>query len=285
MIIGNNKEAVINNIKQAIIDGDLNRKVEINDPKLTDEEQTRIINRYIKSQHKITYKTKSKIARKILTTATNIVNRETKIEGIENIKNIKSGAIITSNHFNPLDNTIIKKFSKKAGKRRLYIVNQITNLAMEGFIGFMMNYSDTIPISKQIGYLKKEFPHIIKELLEKKQFILIYPEEEMWFNYKKPRTLKPGAYYLAAKNNVPIISCFVEMIELDEKDNEEFYKVKYVLHILDPIYPDSTKTVKENSTLMMEKDYNQKKEAYEKIYNKKLDYKFEDNDIAGWIKG
>ena len=42
MIIGDNKEAVINNIKQAIIDGDFNRKVEIKDPKLTDEEQKRI---------------------------------------------------------------------------------------------------------------------------------------------------------------------------------------------------------------------------------------------------
>lgn len=284
MIIGDNKEAVINNIKQAIIDGDFNRKVEINDPKLTDEEQKRIINKYIKNQHKITYKTKSKIARKILTTATNLINRETVILGMENIKDIKGGAIITSNHFNPLDNTIIKKFSKKAGKRRLYIVNQITNLAMDGFIGFMMNYSDTVPISKQIGYLKKEFPHIISELLNKKQYILIYPEEEMWFNYKKPRPVKPGAYYLAAKNNVPVISCFVEMIDIDEKDNEEFNKVKYILHVLKPIYPDSKKTVKENCNIMMQQDYNQKKEIYEKVYNKKLDYEFENKDIAGWIQ-
>ena len=82
---------------------------------------------------------------------------------------------------------------------------------------------------------------------------MIYPEQEMWFNYRKPRYLKPGAYYYASKYNVPIISCFIEIID------------------------------KENAAWMSERDYSQKKEAYEKAYNKKLDYKFEDDDIAGWI--
>ena len=61
--------------------------------------------------------------------------------------------------------------------------------------------------------MKHDFSDILEEKLNKKQFILIYPEQEMWFNYKKPRPPKPGAYYYAAKNNVQIISCFVEMID------------------------------------------------------------------------
>ena len=105
----------------------------------------------------------------------------------------------------------------------------------------------------------------------------------MWFNYVKPRTLKPGAYHFAAKNNVPIIPCFVEMVDLGEEDNKEFNKVKYILHVLKPIYPEKDKKVKENTEIMMHKDYIQKKEAYEKSYNRKLDYKFEKDDIAGWI--
>ena len=82
---------------------------------------------------------------------------------------------------------------------------------------------------------KREFPKIIKDILDGNNLILIYPEQEMWFNYKKPRPLKEGAYNFASQNNVPILSCFVEM-----------------------------------------------KETYEKAYNKKLDYKFEIEDIAGW---
>ena len=43
----------------------------------------------------------------------------------------------------------------------------------------------------------------------------------MWFNYRKPRNLKRGAYYYAAKNNVPIVPIFVEIQNLDEKETEE----------------------------------------------------------------
>ena len=285
MIIGDNKGRVIANIKKAIENGEYNKKVEVGDPNLTAKEQEEIIRNYMAKQDKLGYKINSKIANVILSTVTNMENKETEFVGLENIKDITGGAIITSNHFNPLDNIIIQKLARRMGKKKLYIVGQVTNLAMDGFIGFMMNHSNIIPISRQVSYLKKEFAKTIKNKLKENNYILIYPEEEMWFNYKKPRTLKPGAYYYAAKNNVPIISCFVEMINTNEIDNLEFYKVKHVLHILPPIYPDSSKTAKENSVIMMQKDYEQKKQAYEQAYNKKLDYDFEIEDIAGWIRG
>lgn len=284
MIIGDNKKEVIKNIEKAVDLQEFNQKVEVNDPQLTAEEKNKIVKRYLKNRNKLTFKTKTKIAKSTIALLTNILEKDTKIVGEENIRNIKGGAIITSNHFNPLDNLIIQKLAKKVFKKRLYIIGQETNLAMTGMVGFFMNYSDIIPISNQISYMKKEFPEVIKEILEKGNLILIYPEQEMWFNYRKPRPLKEGAYYFAAKNNVPIVSCFVEMIETDEKDNEEFNKVKYILHILKPIYPNPNMTIKENSEFMMETDYNQKKEAYEKAYNKKLNYVFEINeDIAGLI--
>ncbi len=284
MIIGDNKKEVIKNIEKAVDLQEFNQKVEVNDPQLTAEEKNKIVKRYLKNRNKLTFKTKTKIAKSTIALLTNILEKDTKIVGEENIRDIKGGAIITSNHFNPLDNLIIQKLAKKVFKKRLYIIGQETNLAMTGMVGFFMNYSDIIPISNQISYMKKEFPEVIKEILEKENLILIYPEQEMWFNYRKPRPLKEGAYYFAAKNNVPIVSCFVEMIETDEKDNEEFNKVKYILHILKPIYPNPNMTIKENSEFMMETDYNQKKEAYEKAYNKKLNYVFEINeDIAGLI--
>lgn len=104
----------------------------------------------------------------------------------------------------------------------------------------------------------------------------------MWLNYRKPRPPKRGAYLYAAKFNVPIISCFVEMVDTDKDDTKEFKKVKYVLHILDPIYPDPEKNERDNSFDMMRRDYMQKKEAYEKAYGKPLEYAFEPSDIAGW---
>lgn len=283
MIIGNSKKAVIENIKKAIENDEHDKKVEVGDPDLTKEQKREIVESYIKNKDKISYKIKNKIARIIINAVSCVQNKETQVTGIENIKDIKTGAIITSNHFNPLDSTVVQTAMKKVGKNRIYIVGQEENLAMQGFIGFIMNYADIIPISSQISYMKKGFPELIQNRLQKNDYILIYPEQEMWFNYKKPRRLKQGAYYFAAKNNVPIISCFVEMQEKSEKDNNEFYKVKYIIHILPPIYPEKGKSIKENSITMMEKDYKQKQEAYEKVYNKKLDYTFSVEDIAGWI--
>lgn len=284
MIIGDNKKEVINNIKIAADNKEFNKKVEVNDPKLSTEQKRKIIEKYLKTRNGLGYKFNNEIARLVVDFVTWSQNKDTEIVGLENIENINSGAIITSNHFNPIDNTIIRKLVKKIGKNNLYIVGQEANFAMPGMVGYMMNFSDIIPISNQVSYLRNEFQDLIEEKLNKNNFILIYPEEEMWFNYRKPRTLKRGAYYYATKCNVPIISCFVEIIDTEEKDNDEFYKVKYRLHVLPTIYPDPNKTMRENTKYMMEKDYEQKKQAYEKAYKKELDYEFEDDDIAGLIR-
>ena len=282
MVIGGDKEKVIENIKDAIKQNEYNKKVELNDPKLTTEEKEEIIKKYLSNKDKISFNIKTKIAKSAISIFTDILFKDLKVEGTQNIEKINSGAIVTSNHFNPLDNLIIQKFAKKVCKKRLYILSQETNFAMKGFIGFFMKYSDTIPITEQLNYMMRDLPKIIKTILKTNNLILIYPEQEMWFNYKKPRPPKEGAYYFAAKNNVPVISCFVEMRETNKIDNKEFNKINYVLHILKPIYPDKSKTTKENSAIMEEIDYVQKKEAYEKAYNKKLNYEFEMDDIAGW---
>ena len=39
-------------------------------------------------------------------------------------------------------------------------------------------------------------------------WVLIYPEQEMWFNYRKPRPPKRGSYFYAAEAEVPIILVF-----------------------------------------------------------------------------
>ena len=153
---------------------------------------------------------------------------------------------------------------------------------MKGVIGFVMNYADTIPLGKDQDYMTGAFPDLIKGLLRSGQYVLIYPEQEMWFNYRKPRPLKRGAYYYAARFHVPVISCFVEQVEIKEKENDEFNKVRYVVHILEPIFPDPQKSVRENSMEMMNRDYEQKRLAYEKAYGRKLTYEFEPGDIAGW---
>lgn len=282
MIIGGSKKQVINNIQQALDEGNLNKKVENGDPSLSPEEKRELLLRYQSRRKERKYRIYNDAACIVRDVVGWTQNRDTKIIGMENLKAVETGAIITSNHFNPLDNTVIRKMSKKAGKKRLYIVSQDTNFAMKGFLGFLLNYADTVPISADRDYMKEIFGPYLNALLRRGEWILIYPEQEMWFNYRKPRPPKRGAYYYAAKYQVPVISCFVEMRDGKKPDTEEFLKVSYTLHIMPPLYPDKDKSVNENSRLMMEKDYAQKKAAYERIYGQKCTYEFSRDDIAGW---
>ena len=282
MIIEENRPAVIENIKSAAEKGDFYKKVELNDPVISEETAKAITDKYLSSRKSLGFKFKSSLARGIANVGTYLVNKNTEIVGEVEPDVIRNGVIITSNHFSPLENTVIRHFIKKMGLKRLNIVSQVVNFAMDGAIGFLMNYADTIPLSTDKRYLAKDFVDVLKELISKKEAILIYPEQEMWFNYRKPRPLKRGAYHFAAKLNCPVISCFVEIIDLDERENPEFRKVNYRLHILGVIYPDNNKSVKENSEEMCEKDYLLKKCAYERIYGRPLTYDFKISDIAGW---
>lgn len=283
MIIGDKRELVIENISTAAEKGDFHSKVELNDPVLTHEESDRIIENYLEKSDTLPFRAKTYVARKLANMLTRTLNRDTEITGLENIEELTGGAIITSNHFSPLDNTVVRHLTRKLGKKRINIVSQETNLAMSGVVGFLMNYADIIPIADNKHYMQREFVSILSQLLDNDEYVLIYPEQEMWFNYRKPRPLKRGAYYYAAKLGVPVVSCFVEMQNLPEEDTEGFCKVKYTIHILPTIYPDKNKTVKENSIEMCRRDYEQKKQAYEKAYNKPLVYTFEEDDIAGWM--
>lgn len=283
MIIGDDRRAVIENIKICAENGAFHSKVELHDPVLTAQQSRAITTAYMENRGRLSFKAKTVMGVALAKTATRIINKDTKIVGLEKIPHDLGGVLITSNHFSPLENTVIRHLTNTLGRKKLGIISQTSNFAMTGVIGFLMNYADTIPISTDPRYLARDFLSVLKErLVDRKDAILLYPEQEMWFNYRKPRPPKNGAYFYAAKLNIPIISCFVEMIDLAEDDTPEFKKVNYVLHVLDVLYPDPNKTAKENTEYLSQTDYSLKKACYEQVYGKQLTYDFDSSDIAGW---
>ena len=284
MIIGGSKKEVINNIKKNIENNELNKKVEIGDPNLSEDEIQKYINEFYRNKKKLSYFFKNKIANKTVKKISKELYPDIKINGLEklDLADLSNGAIITSNHFNPLDSYNIRKIVEEKLHKKLYIVVQDTNLAMPGFLGFLFNNIEVIPLSKSPNYIIKKFVPELKKILSKGDFILIYPEEEMWFNYRLPRPCKRGAYQFAHELDVPVISCFVKMIDTDKTDNDEFNKVKYEVSINKVIYPEAGESVKSDSRKMAEVDYEARKKAYEDAYNKKLNYEFDISDIAGW---
>lgn len=284
MILGRNRLAVIENIRHAAQWGDFHAKVEIDDPILTPQQCRDITDRYLAAKHTFPYRFHAFLTRHFANIGSDILNRHTEIKIEGELPPGDAGYLLTSNHFCPLENTVIRHFVRKQGKKRLNVIAQMVNFAMKGPIGYLLRYADTIPLLEEPRYLSGAFLDILAGLLEKKQAILIYPEQEMWFNYRKPRPLKRGAYYFAAKLNAPVVCCFVEMVDLPQMDTKEFRKVRYVLHILGTLYPDPEKSVRQNSMEMCRQDLLWKQQAYEAAYGKPLTYDFTPQDIAGWAK-
>mgnify|MGYP004693542051 FL=1 len=284
MIIGGSKKEVIKNIETNINNNELNKKVEVGDPNLTEEEKSKYINKFYQNQKSPIYFIKNKIANKTVRKIAKEIYPNINIIGLEklNYVDLTNGAIITSNHFNPLDSYNIRKIVEEKLHKKLYIVVQDTNLAMPGALGFLFNNIEVIPLSKSPNYIIKKFMPELKKILSKGNFVLIYPEEEMWFNYKLPRPCKRGAYQFAHELDVPVISCFVKMTDTNTTDNNEFNVVKYDVFINKVIYPEKNESIKSDSRKMAEVDYETRKKAYEDAYNKELKYEFDIKDIAGW---
>lgn len=284
MIIGGSKKEVIKNIETNINNNELNKKVEVGDPNLTEEEKLKYINKFYQNQKSPLYFIKNKIANKTVRKIAKEIYPNINIIGLEKLDyvDLTNGAIITSNHFNPLDSYNIRKIVEEKLHKKLYIIVQDTNLAMPGALGFLFNNIEVIPLSKSPNYIIKKFMPELKKILSKGNFVLIYPEEEMWFNYKLPRPCKRGAYQFAHELDVPVISCFVKMTDTNITDNNEFNIVKYDVFINKVIYPEKNESIKSDSRKMAEVDYETRKKAYEDAYNKELKYEFDIKDIAGW---
>ena len=194
------------------------------------------------------------------------------INGLENLSKVDTGAIVTCNHFNPFDCFTIEKVFRLSGKieeKRLYKVIREGNYTnFPGLYGFFFRNCDTLPLSSNKRTMV-EFMKAVDVLLQKRDFILIYPEQSMWWNYRKPKPLKPGAFKLAARNNVPVIPIFITMQDSDSLDDEGFPMQEYIVNIAEPIYPDENLSQKENTEKMLKQNFEVWKEVYEKFYEKK----------------
>ena len=200
------------------------------------------------------------------------------IKGIENLKDIKGSAFITSNHFHPFENIAIFKAitDNMPSKHNFYRVIREGNYTAppKGFDMFF-KYANTLPLSSNIHTMKK-FMEAIKVLTKKKNYILMYPEQYMWYNYKKPRPFKDGVYKFSYKFNTPVIPCFITMQDSNFFDADGLPVQEYTINIMPPIYPNLSNNQKDEVKRMKELNFNLCKQVYENTYNKKLTYSFEE---------
>lgn len=214
------------------------------------------------------------------------------IKGVESFSSLNTGAIVTCNHFNAFDSFAIQEAfhaSKQWPKRKFYrVIREGNYTSFPGFFGELMRHFYTLPLSSNIKTMAK-FTEATNTLLQKGNFVLFYPEQAMWWNYRKPRPLKVGAYKFAVKNNVPVLPCFItmkdsdilgedlrrEIKDFDVGENflpDGFYVQEYTIHIGEPIYPKAELSSKENMDYLAQRNFEAWKEIYEREYGMPLEY-------------
>lgn len=192
--------------------------------------------------------------------------------GLENLKGLKGGAVLTQNHFHPFDGVPIHvTMNKRLKKKKLYTLIREGNYRFPGIFGFFMRNCYTIPLASDFELLK-EMRQTIKEVLAKGNFLLVYAEQSMWWNYRKPKPIKPGAATFAVQNKVPLVPMYITMKDSNSFDQDGLPIQKYTLHILKPIKPDPLKNEKENILLMIENNQKAWKNCYEETYQIPLTY-------------
>lgn len=233
-----------------------------------------------------TSKIKSRMANTMAKKFVNDLLRDNKliikeVRGLENLQNIQTGAIITCNHFNPYDSFTIEKVFRMAGQdkyRKLFKVIREGNYTnFPGLYGFFFRNCDTLPLSSNKRTMI-EFVKAVDTILKRGDFILIYPEQSMWWNYRKPKPLKNGAFHFAARSNVPVIPIFITMEDSEIIGEDGFPIQEYTVNIGKPIYPDEKLNERANTEIMRDKNFDIWKNIYEDFYKTPLEYDILDKE-------
>ena len=192
--------------------------------------------------------------------------------GAENLR-CEGGCVLCVNHFSALDSFIMNRVFDLSGRKgKIYrVIREGNYTSFPGFYGFLMRNCNTLPLSQNRATLRK-FLKGTAELLKSGECVLIYPEQSMWQNYRKPKPLKIGAFEMAARSGVPVVPCFITMEDSDIILPDGEAVQEHTVHIGKPIYPDLSLSRKDMAEKMKDETFDFNKSVYESFYKVKLEY-------------
>ena len=200
------------------------------------------------------------------------------IDGMEGEENLavlkKTGAVISCNHFGIPDNYILYHCIRKSlKKKRLYkVIREGNYTGFSGLFAFLFRNCNTLPLSSNRRTMVN-FMSAVDTLLKRGEAVLIYPEQGMWWNYRKPRPFKIGAFKIAVRAGVPVLPAFVTMQDDETKLDEHNYPLQhYTLHIMPPMYADTSLNEKQAAEKMRQDTFALYKAKYEEAYGVPLTY-------------
>lgn len=147
-------------------------------------------------------------------------------------------------------------------KRNFFIVNP-ENVSIK-FLGNIVQLLGAIPIPANKKAMKN-FLEAIKNNVEKKHSITIYPEAHIWPYYTKIRNFKSVSFKYPIEYNTPAF-CMTNTYQSYGKNNN---KIKIVTYIDGPFFPDKNLTINEQKKDLRDKIYNQ---MIERSKNSNIEY-------------
>lgn len=194
------------------------------------------------------------------------------VHGVQHLEALQGGAIVTCNHFATYDNYIVyKALHDRLPQKYLYkIVREGNYTSYRGLYGFLFRNCNTLPLSSSprgsMALMKA-----VGQLLGRGETVLIYPEQAMWWNYRKPRPFKSGGFILAYRANVPVVPIYITMRDSDRFDEDGYPIQNHTVHIMPPIYPEQGLAPKAGAEKMRAEAFEMYKNKYEEVYGRVYD--------------
>ena len=155
-----------------------------------------------------------------------------KIEGKENIRNLKEGVITVSNHVLFLDCAMV---GLAYGFKKVYFTTLEGSFKIP-FVRKLIKLLRAMPIPESIKN-RVYFMKAVDDILKEENSVHFYPEAALFPYFDKIRHFKNGAFDFAVRNNKPIVPMVITFRE--PKGIRKIFKKKkdVTLKVLEPIRP------------------------------------------------
>ena len=184
-----------------------------------------------------------------------------KIEGKENIRNLKEGAVTVSNHVLFLDCAMV---GLAYGVKKVYFTTLEGSFKIP-FVRKLIKLLRAIPIPESIKN-RGNFIKVVDNILREENSIHVYPEAAMFPYFDKIRHFKNGAFDFAVRNNKPIVPMVITFRE--PKGIRKILKKKkdVTLTVLEPIRQSEGENTKQRIEDLKNQVYNEMKEINNQKY-------------------
>ena len=123
-----------------------------------------------------------------------------KIEGRDNLRHIRGGAVTISNHIHPMDCTMVKI---AAFPRRLYFTSLRRNLELP-LIGWLIKLCGALPLPAEVGGMVA-LQRNLKQGIGEGDWVHFYPEGMLVRDHDDLREFRPGAFFTAVGSGCPVV--------------------------------------------------------------------------------